>query len=188
MLLGAREFTVLLKNVVVFPDIDDTPFNNFPRLTNNSKYLQNCTYDAETDPLCPVFVLDDIANATGNNFTELAILGAVIEIEISWNCDLDYARSYCKPAYSFRRLDTKDLEALGSGYNFRYPLYFTGPDGIVHRNLTKAYGMLFITRVTGSGGQFRVLPLAISFGATIGLLAVATFICDLIILQVHKVG
>lgn len=42
-------------------------------------------------------------------------------IQIKWDCNLDRAASHCLPRYSFRRLDTRDLEHnVSPGYNFRY--------------------------------------------------------------------
>lgn len=42
-------------------------------------------------------------------------------IQIKWDCNLDRAASLCLPRYSFRRLDTRDLEHnVSPGYNFRY--------------------------------------------------------------------
>lgn len=189
VLLGARNFTVFIRNTVIFPGLDEVPHKNIRSVSNNSDYLRTCLYDKEKDPLCPVFLLESITKELGYNFTKTAIKGAVIEIEINWNCDLDtqWQRENCFPTYSFRRLDATQSgeEQLGSGYNFRYPIYYY-EDKILHRDLTKAYGMLFLIRVTGAGGQFRPLPLILGLGATIGILAVASVVCDFIILYLHK--
>jgi hypothetical protein len=55
---------------------------------------------------CPIFVLGDIVKLAGGNFTQLAIKGGVIGIDITWNCDLDWDfKKNCLPAYSFRYID-----------------------------------------------------------------------------------
>lgn len=41
-------------------------------------------------------------------------------IEIYWDCNLDGWFHHCRPRYSFRRLDDKNVnESLYPGYNFR---------------------------------------------------------------------
>ena len=44
--------------------------------------------------------------------------GGVIQIIITWDCDLDHSEEKCLPKYSFRRLDS-DADILSKGYNFR---------------------------------------------------------------------
>lgn len=42
-------------------------------------------------------------------------------IQIKWDCNLDRAASLCLPRYSFRRLDTRDVDHnVSPGYNFRW--------------------------------------------------------------------
>lgn len=46
--------------------------------------------------------------------------GGIMGIQVKWDCNLDRAASLCLPRYSFRRLDTRDLEHnVSPGYNFR---------------------------------------------------------------------
>ena len=44
--------------------------------------------------------------------------GGVVEIQIVWNCNLDYSVSDCVPQFKFRRLDSADYK-ISKGYNFR---------------------------------------------------------------------
>lgn len=44
--------------------------------------------------------------------------GGVIGVFINWDCNLDLNPSYCKPTYSFRRLDVRKDED-NSGYYYR---------------------------------------------------------------------
>lgn len=42
-------------------------------------------------------------------------------IQIKWDCNLDRPASHCLPRYSFRRLDTRDVDHnVSPGYNFRW--------------------------------------------------------------------
>ena len=67
--------------------------------------------------LCPIFRLGDIVSMADGNFTELAVKGGVIGIQIHWNCDLDWNfDEYCLPKLTFRILDK-------FGWNFRHAYY-----------------------------------------------------------------
>ena len=36
---------------------------------NDTNYFKTCMYDSETDPLCPIFKLENIVNSAGGNYT-----------------------------------------------------------------------------------------------------------------------
>jgi hypothetical protein len=55
-----------------------------------------------------------------------------------------------------------------------------------YRTLTKAYGLRFIISVSGHAGQFDVITLTLNIGSLIGILGLATFICDIVALYVHR--
>lgn len=110
--------------------------------------------------------------------------GGVIGIFINWDCNLDRGSSECKPDYGFMRMDKPD-SYLSKGYNFRYPVYFT-ENGILYRDLVKAYGIRFEIIVTGKAGQFSIVPLMLNIGSGIALLGIATVICDFLVLYIVK--
>ena len=39
---------------------------------NDSTYLKRCHYNSDTDPLCPIFNLEDIVSSCGDNYTDVA--------------------------------------------------------------------------------------------------------------------
>lgn len=119
LLESAENFTVLIKNVIEFPKFG-TQFKRRNVLENsNSTYLQTCIYNAENDPFCPVFKIGDIVKEAGENFSEVAVKGGVFEIEITWDCNLDWDfMKYCKPKYSFERMDSPKA-LISPGWNFR---------------------------------------------------------------------
>ena len=43
--------------------------------------------------------------------------GGVVQIVLTWDCNLDHGIDNCLPEYTFRRLDSDT--ALSKGYNFR---------------------------------------------------------------------
>ena len=56
----------------------------------------------------------------------------------------------------------------------------------MYRTLIKAYGLRFIIVVTGKAGRFDFIPLLLTVGAGIGLLAIPTLIADFILLNLTK--
>jgi P2X purinoceptor 4 len=189
MLEDSQKFTVLIKNYIEFPKFHHKRRNILD--SQDSSYLKTCRYNSQSkvDRLCPIFGIGDIvaeAQRTDVNATydSIAIKGGVIVISIDWNCNLDYSIDDCLPEYTFSRLDdAKDKIAKGS--NFRYASMYE-KDGILTRDLFKAFGIRFIIKVTGTAGKFSIVPLLLNIGSGIGLLAVATVICDIIILYVLK--
>ncbi|EDM13672.1 purinergic receptor P2X, ligand-gated ion channel 4, isoform CRA_e [Rattus norvegicus] len=137
--------------------------NILPNITTS--YLKSCIYNAQTDPFCPIFRLGTIVEDAGHSFQEMAVEGGIMGIQIKWDCNLDRAASLCLPRYSFRRLDTRDLEHnVSPGYNFRFAKYYRDLAGKEQRTLTKAYGIRFDIIVFGK----------------------ATVLCDVIVLYCMK--
>ncbi|KAE8635208.1 hypothetical protein XENTR_v10002544 [Xenopus tropicalis] len=115
---GAENFTVLIKNNIWYPK-----FQAFKRniLSNiSSSYLKSCQYDKVNHPFCPIFRLGSIVKEAGETFSDMAVQGGVMGIQINWDCDLDWKLTYCVPKYSFRRLDNREIDHnVSPGYNFR---------------------------------------------------------------------
>ena len=62
----------------------------------------------------------------------------------------------------------------------RYP-HFYREQGLLTRDLYKVYGIRILVRVTGEAGKFSIVPLLLTIGSGIGLLAVVSkifmFLC-----------
>lgn len=190
-LLGTKDLTVLLKNSVFFPLYPQHRFKNI-RNTTKTDYLRSCRFNSETDPLCPVFRLGTIVDEAGADYESMAVNGGVISIEIRWDCNLDFAASWCLPSYHFRRIDDPHAR-LGIGYNFRFSDLYrsensSAADSSERRKLTKAIGILFFIRIEGRAGKYNSVPLLLNLGSGLALLAIATITCDSIILYIHKVN
>ncbi|XP_075835876.1 P2X purinoceptor 4 isoform X1 [Microtus pennsylvanicus] len=159
--------------------------NILPNVT--SSYLKSCIYDAQTDPFCPIFRLGKIVEDAGHSFQDMAVEGGIMGIQVKWDCNLDRAASLCLPRYSFRRLDTRDLEHnVSPGYNFRFAKYYRDLTGNEQRTLIKAYGIRFDIIVFGKAGKFDIIPTMINVGSGLALLGVATVLCDVIVLYCMK--
>jgi len=165
---ATKDFTVLIKNNIQF-DNYNIRRRNIIEISHTS-YLKNCNYDPENNPGCPVFVLRDIVKQANEDYDDIARDGAVIGIEINWDCNLDFGLKYCVPKYSFLRLDDPNTK-ISKGWNFRYAYYYGDS-----RTLYKAIGIRFVLLVNGSAGKFNFVPLAIKVGSGLGLLAIVSLL------------
>ncbi|XP_051017500.1 P2X purinoceptor 4 isoform X1 [Acomys russatus] len=185
LLKAAENFTLLVKNNIWYPKFNFSKRNVLSNIT--TAYLKSCIYDAQTDPFCPIFRLGKIVEDAGHRFQDMAVEGGIMGIQIKWDCNLDRAASLCLPRYSFRRLDTRDLEHnVSPGYNFRFAKYYRDPAGREQRTLIKAYGIRFDIIVFGKAGKFDIIPTMINVGSGLALLGVATVLCDVIVLYCMK--
>ncbi|KAG8514948.1 P2X purinoceptor 7 [Galemys pyrenaicus] len=160
LLTSAENFTVLIKNNIDFPGHNYTTRNIFPGLNIS------CTFHKTQNPLCPIFRLGDIFRETGDNFSDVAIQGGIMGIEIFWDCNLDRWSHHCLPKYSFRRLDDKSSESKYAGFNFRYAKYYK-ENNVEKRTLLKVFGVRFDILVFGTGGKFDIIQLVVYIGSTL---------------------
>ncbi|XP_060060162.1 P2X purinoceptor 5 isoform X2 [Erinaceus europaeus] len=184
-LLGAAEnFTVYIRNFIHFPRFNFSKSNVLN--SRDRAFLKSCQFGPE-NLYCPIFQLGYIVNSTGSNFQELAAKGGVIGIQIMWDCDLDKAASKCHPQYNFRRLDdTFSGESISSGYNFRFARYYHDAAGVEFRTLLKVYGIRFVVMVNGKAGKFGIIPTGINVASGLALMGIASFFCDLILVNFIK--
>ncbi|KAL1768834.1 P2X purinoceptor 7 [Sigmodon hispidus] len=171
LLRSAENFTVLIKNNIDFPGHNYTTKNILPDMN------VSCTFHKTQNPQCPIFRLGDIFQEAGENFSEVAIQGGIMGIEIYWDCNLDRWSHHCYPKYSFRRLDDKYTnESLIPGYNFRYAKYYK-ENNMEKRTLIKAFGIRFDILVFGTGGKFDIIQLVVYIGSTLSYFGLATVQC-----------
>lgn len=55
-----------------------------------------------------------------------------------------------------------------------------------YRQQIKAFGLLFIITVNAKAGAFNPIPTLQNIGSGLALLAVATILCDVFVLYIHK--
>uniref|UniRef100_A0A8C6UUG9 P2X purinoceptor n=1 Tax=Neogobius melanostomus TaxID=47308 RepID=A0A8C6UUG9_9GOBI len=165
LLAAAENFTVLIKNSVIYPKF---------------KFHRSCEFNRKTDPDCPIFKLKHIVSEAGEDFQEMAVKGGIMGILIDWSCDLDWWwADKCFPKYSFRRLDNKNpTNNVAPGYNFRFAKYYKSPEGEESRTLTKAYGIRFDIIVFGTAGKFGIVPTIVNLGAALSFLSLVPMVAD----------
>jgi len=54
-------------------------------------------------------------------------------------------------------------------------------NGVLYRDLFKAYGIRFIIKVSGQAGKFAIVPLLLNIGSGIGLLAIVSLLLLLLL-------
>ncbi|KAJ7994069.1 hypothetical protein DPEC_G00262110 [Dallia pectoralis] len=179
LLPSAENFTVLIKNSIRFPNFNIMRRNILPEMTDS--YLRRCQFNSRTDPWCPIFRLGDIVEEARENFSEIAVEGGVIGIQIRWDCNLDWFLQNCLPKYSFSRLDEKKSNrTLYPGLNLRFARYNT-VNGVEERTLFKAFGIRFDVMVFGKAGKFSIIQLIIYVGSTLCYYALTTKFIDCLI-------
>uniref|UniRef100_A0A3Q2DN98 P2X purinoceptor n=2 Tax=Cyprinodon variegatus TaxID=28743 RepID=A0A3Q2DN98_CYPVA len=174
LLAAAENFTVLIKNNIRFPAFSFIRRNILPQM--NDAYLRSC--HRGNDSLCPIFRLGDMVREAGEKFSDMAVEGGVIGIQIKWDCNLDRLMQRCLPTYSFRRLDEKENnKTLYPGLNFRFAKY-NMVNGVEERTLYKAFGIRFDVMVFGQAGKFSFIQLIIYIGSTLSYYALTTVFID----------
>ncbi|XP_046841172.1 P2X purinoceptor 4-like [Xenia sp. Carnegie-2017] len=192
LLKEAIDFTILVKNSVLFP-----AFGVRVRNINdheNETYLRQCTYgkigtNGIKDRLCPIFKLQNIFDEIHDTtFSDAAIKGGVVGINIKWDCDFDFGVRNCQPYYSFLGIkdpiDDPNVQ-IAKGYNFRFAR-FDVENNTQYRTLIKAYGIRFVILVDAKARKFDIVPLLRNLGAGLALLSLATIICDFCVVNLSK--
>ncbi|CAF4932745.1 unnamed protein product, partial [Rotaria socialis] len=179
---GALDFRIFIKNFIEFPVFG-------VKHKNMVADLKPCVFHPTDDKDCPIFPLDYIVNQAENDSNERDLMlqyGGVIGVKLNWICNLDRNIKMCKPQYSFARLDVPYREKPFSvGFNFRYASTWKHERG-QFRTLTKVYGLRFIIATSGKAGKFDFITLSLNIGSLVGIFGLATFVCDIIILNLSK--
>eukprot|EP01084_Bolivina_argentea_P256742 432376_1 len=166
------EFTVFVKNHIRFPNfnIETSNARNYP--PELGKKAGKLTFGKN------LFRIDDIVSeATYNEYNThmLAKSGAIILVEIDWNCNLDKGLDACIPEFSFERIDNDD-DGISDGFNFRTVLYHNNSNT---RQLKKFYGIRLTFISSGQARMFNIVALTITLGAGVAYLGIAKLVTDL---------
>lgn len=184
-MVDVNNFTIFIKNSIRFSRFNVTR-GNFPQ-DMTSEEIRSCTYHPVRSPLCPIFRVSDILKTTGQDVYTLAKEGGEIGINIVWSCNLDWDEEFCKPVYSFSRLDAPFAKnPVSKGYNFRFARYYKKDNGMDHRTLFKAYAIRFDILVTGKAGKFSTIPTLLNIVAAFTSIGLGTVLCDIILLNFMK--
>jgi hypothetical protein len=173
-------FTIFIKNFIEFPG-----FNI--KHKNMVENLKACKFHPIENKDCPIFGLDYIIKEAEKDSYERELMlhhGGVIRVKLDWDCNLDRHIKLCKPKYSFARLDSRN-ESFSIGFNFRFASHWKH-DQTYLRSLKKAYGLRLIISVSGKAGKFDFITLTLNTGSLVGIFGLATFFCDIVLLNLTK--
>ena len=181
----ALHYIIFIKHFVEFPLLSIVR-HNLAKDIIKEPYLTDCEFDPEDDPLCPKFRILKILQLVEkdpNEYERMLFYGSLIEIKISWKCDLDRQIEFCKPQYQFQRLDLKPYEEnpYEPGSSFLTSRHFFRPhDRELRRVHTNFYNLHIFVSVTGEAGKFDLFQTTTSIGSFLGIFGTGTIVCDLI--------
>ncbi|CAF1032803.1 unnamed protein product [Rotaria sp. Silwood1] len=181
----ALDYIIFIKHFVEFTQLGLIRHNLVPDIITTD-YLNTCEYDPYKHPLCPKFRILKILQMIEINPYEYELMflyGSLIEIRITWKCNLDRHLKYCEPVYEFQRLDIKPYETnpYDPGSNFLTSKHFFLPnDHELYRMHTHIYKLHIIVSVSGEAGRFDLFQTTTSIGSFIGIFGTGSIVCDLI--------
>lgn len=179
------DYMLFIKYYVEFPQLGLVR-SNLIRDKQVGNYTITCEYDPIQHPYCPRFRILKILEMIEKDPAEYKLMfryGSLIEIRISWKCNLDKSLDLCKPHYQFERLDHKPFRnnpyQLGSSFlTSRH--YFSSNDSELHRVHATVYNLHIVVSVTGEVGKRDLFQMTTSIGSFIGIFGAGTIVCDLI--------
>jgi hypothetical protein len=181
----ALDYILFIKHYVEFPQLSVTRYNLVPD-NMTKQYIDTCEYDPSKNRLCPRFRISKILETIKfepDDYANMFSRGSLIEIKISWKCNLDKRGEACEPHYDFHRLDVTPYEAnpYEPGSSFLTSRHFFRPnDRELHRIHTTIYNLHIIVSVTGEVGRFDLFQTTTSIGSFIGIFGTGRIVCDLI--------
>jgi len=110
-------------------------------------------------------------------FEEISELGAAIEVQFIWNCNVD--RKECEPEISARRVDVQ-FDPKNIGYTFNYAEQIDENQ----RMLNEVHGVRFFLRTHGNARKFSMTISVMKLATSITLLSLAPIFTDLLMLNV----
>jgi len=141
-------------------------------------------------PLVTLWSFDDMLAAAGYTYDQIKTNGSVLLGSIKFDCDFNNggdSSSKCSPKITFSRIDDPNPASFSTGFNYRTARYYLvpSPDGsgklVEQRSLFKMPGIRVVFYIYGFAGRFAMLPLMVQIGSGLGLLGIATFVCDLVL-------
>jgi len=112
-------------------------------------------------------------------YEEIAELGAAIEVQFMWRCNVDKDPLDCKPDMYAKRLDSI-FDPNHIGFKFKYAEYISEEE----RVLNTVSGVRMFFRTSGEGREVSIPATVQKFSLNSSLIAIATILSDLLMLKV----
>lgn len=164
---NVQETTIWAVSNVVFPKFEMSFSTADPTNGTGALYPNGYAF----------FTAGIIVREAGATWADVTRKGAMILVNIVYDCDLNQDHAKCQPTFTFTRLDT-----ASPGFNFRFLEYNTLQDGKVGRTLKKVVGVRILFQVGGRAGKFSIVALLLAIGSGMGLMSISTVICDFALL------
>ncbi len=178
--METKKLELWLQNTVEFPEFNLILDNLEGK---NTEQLIKSRYNPISNPRSPVFILGDIIKYTtnaGQTYEEMAKFGAVINININYNCFVNSffkpPKDNCKPSYSFRRVDMEKVQPAMGYTSYRFAHYYNFDK---MRTFFRSYRIRFIVIVNAQVSKydfFEFLTNLCSYD-TIFALSLVVFAC-----------
>jgi hypothetical protein len=180
----ALDYILFIKNWIEFPQLHLIRDNLLKDVVGED-YMKTCEYDSN-NKLCPKFRIStilELIEGDPNEYESMFYNGSLMEIKISWQCNLDKDKENCQPQYAFQRLDYHPYKdnpyELGSSFlTSRH--FFRPNDQKLHRIHTHVYNLHIVVSVTGEVGKRDLFQATTSIGSFLGIIAAGTITCDFI--------
>mmetsp|Transcript_9879 Transcript_9879/g.21712 ORF Transcript_9879/g.21712 Transcript_9879/m.21712 type:complete len:386 (-) Transcript_9879:75-1232(-) len=114
-------------------------------------------------------------------FEEISELGAVVEVQIVWNCNVGTDTKNCKPIMNARRVDAL-FDEHHIGYQFHHAEYH----GDEKRDLITVRGVRFYFRTVGTGRLMSLTAIQMSITTGLALLGFAPIFTDLLMVRCFR--
>jgi P2X purinoceptor 4 len=133
-----------------------------------------------------LFTVNDIVEAAGSKFEDIAAEGCMIVVQFAYECDFN-SDDECQPEITYERIDIDNPDSISRGFNYRFQtksrMKDSAASSVVRRDLWKIRGVYIVFKVVGEGGVFDVTSTMITLGAGLSFLAIATVVCDFLMTQ-----
>lgn len=181
----ALDYIIFIKHFVEFAQLGVVRQNLLSEVLTPD-YLKTCEFDPSEHPLCPKFrilKILQIVEKDPREYKSIFFYGCLIEIRISWKCNLDRNLKYCEPTYEFKRLDVIPYNAnpYEPGSNFLTSSYYFQPNSSeLYRIHTRIYNLHIFVSISGEAGRFDLFQTTTSIGSFLGIFGTGAIVCDLI--------
>lgn len=131
-----------------------------------------------------LWTVEDILKKAATSWNKTSLLGSIIMVSFSYDCDLNRDVNECEPEITMERLDSSNSSSIASGFNFRTMWRYRDmsvPEMTLMRDMWKLYGTYIVFSVHGRAGKFDIVTTLTQLGAGLSFLAFATLACDWIL-------
>jgi len=170
--LEVGDFYIWVKSAIQYikiaPDIIYSTENNhpYPEVGYNAFTVRDLLMKCE-----PIAV----------RYEEVSELGAAIEVEFVWECDVRSPPNKCTPTVKARRIDVL-FDQDNIGYAFHYSEYTSEDERMLH----EVQGVRIFFKTVGQGRKISITALVMKASTAGTLISLAPIVADLLMLKLFR--